>query len=178
MSGAFRDELPAERPATPDASYGVPTEGGTMIGWSACIERLRSAEAYWLATSGPDGAPHVVPVWGAMVDDDLYLETGAATTAKARNLERNAAVAIHLDGVNDALIVHGRAIPCRPDASLGRALAGAMSAKYAGYSPTASDWDDGGLHRLVPSVMLAWRDMPTATRWRFPATPSDVHSPP
>ena len=169
MSGAFAEELPGERPRTPDASYGVPTEGGSMIGWSECVDRLRVAEAYWLATTGPDGAPHVVPVWGVLVADDLYLETGAPNTAKARHLAVNLAAAVHLDGVNDALIVHGRAVSCRPDPALGASLSSAFRAKYSGYSPGPGDWDDGGLHRLEPRVMLAWREMPTATRWRFPA---------
>lgn len=168
MPGAFRSELPGERPRTPDASYGVPTEGGVFVRWDDCVERIRTAEAYWLATTGPDGSPHVVPVWGVLVDDDLYLETGAAHTVKARDLAANPSVAVHLDGVNDALIVRGRALSCRPDVSLAAALASAFAAKYAGYRPAATDWDDGGLHRVVPHVMLAWRDMPTATRWRFP----------
>jgi hypothetical protein len=73
-----------------------------------------------------------------------------------------------LDGVNDALILHGIAVACRPDAALGTALAAAFHAKYLGYSPGAADCDNGGLHRLEPRVMLAWGDMPTATRWRFP----------
>ena len=176
MDGAFGRELPAERPTTPDTAYGVPTDGGTMMDWAECVERLRNAEAYWLATTGPGGDPHVVPVWGALVDGDLYLETGAANTAKARHLATNSSIAIHLDGINDALIVQGRAVACRPDASLGAALAAAMTSKYSGYSPSPSDWDDGGLHRLVPSVMLAWRDMPTATRWRFPKAVADIHS--
>lgn len=168
MAGAFAGELPAERPKTPDVAYGVPVEGGTMLGWSECIERLRDAQAYWLATVNPAGSPHVVPVWGAIVDDDLYLESGAPNTAKSRNLAANPAVAIHLDGIDDALIVHGRAAPCRPDAALGASLAAAMTAKYKDYAPKPTDWDAGGLHRLEPHVMLAWRDMPTATRWRFP----------
>jgi len=166
--GAFSRELPSERPRTPDASYGVPTEGGTMVEWADSVERLRTAEAYWLATTGPDGSPHVVPVWGVLVDGDLFLETGAANTAKARNLAANPAVAVHLDGINDALIVHGRAIPCRPDPALAASLVSAMHAKYTTYSPAPTDWDEGGLHRLEPRVMLAWREMPTATRWRFP----------
>ena len=60
------------------------------------------------------------------------------------------------------------AVACRPDADLGNALATAFDAKYAGYSPAATDWEDDGLHRIEPPVMLAWGDMPTATRWRFP----------
>jgi hypothetical protein len=168
MPGAFSTELPAERPATPDRSYGVPELGGELIAWSTCVERLRTAEAYWLATTRADGSPHVVPVWGVVVDDDLFLETGSPATAKVRHLAANPAVAVHLDGVNDALILHGRALPCRPDPALGTLLAAAFRAKYPGYSPAVGDWDEAGLHRLEPAVMLAWRDMPTATRWRFP----------
>jgi nitroimidazol reductase NimA-like FMN-containing flavoprotein (pyridoxamine 5'-phosphate oxidase superfamily) len=169
VPGAFALEPPAERPRTPDTSYGVPAEGGRFIGWATCIGRLRAAEAYWLATTGVDGSPHVVPVWGVIVDDDLYLETGAANTVKARDLARSSLVAIHLDGVNDALIVHGRAEACRPDATLAAALAAAFTSKYKGYAPAPTDWDEGGLHRIHPRVMLAWRDMPTATRWKFAA---------
>jgi hypothetical protein len=166
--GAFGTELPGERPRTPDRGYGVPRKGGTMIAWSDCVERLRTAEAYWLATTRPDGSPHVVPVWGVVVDGDLYLETGAPSTAKVRHLERNPAVAVHLDGINDALILHGRGVRCRPDPALGLALATAFAGKYPNYAPGPTDWNDAGLHRVEPEVMLAWRDMPTATRWRFP----------
>jgi hypothetical protein len=31
------------------------------------------------------------------------------------------------------------------------------------------DWDDGVVHQIEPRVILAWSDMPTSTRWRFPA---------
>jgi hypothetical protein len=139
-----------------------------MVDWAGCIERLRAADAYWVATVSPNRRPRVVPVWGVLVDDDLYLETGAPNTAKVRDIASNDAVAVHLDGVNDALIVHGRALECRPDSGLGARLAAIFKAKYTSYAPGAHDWDEGGLHRLEPSVMLAWRDMPTATRWRFP----------
>ena len=88
-----------------------------------------------------------------------------------RNLATNPAVAVHLDAVDDALIIHGIGVACRPDADLGSALAAAFTVKYPGHAPAPADWDDGGLHRVVPRVMLAWRHMPTATCWRFPAQP-------
>ncbi len=58
--------------------------------------------------------------------------------------------------------------PRTPDAALGASFPSAMAAKYKNYHPGPTDWDAGGLHRLEPRVMLAWRDMPIATRWRFP----------
>ena len=167
--GAFAEPPKAERPTTPGPDYGVPAKGGRMIEWAAVVERLRSAQAYWLATVTPTARPHVVPIWGVMVQDDLYLETGALTTAKNRNLAANAAIAVHLDGADDAVIVMGTAEPARPDRELGTLLAAAFSAKYKGYSPGPADWDAGGLIRVDPTTILAWRDMPTATRWRLPA---------
>jgi hypothetical protein len=55
-------------------------------------------------------------------------------------------------------------------------LASAFHGKYKSYEPTSTEWDAGGLHRIVPRIMLAWRDMPTATRWRFPE--GDAVAPP
>jgi hypothetical protein len=145
----------------------VPVDGGEMIPWETVVERLRGASAYWLATVTPADRPHVVPIWGVMVRDDLYLETGAPTTIKNRDLATNPRVVVHLDGANDAVIVNGTATSVRPGRDLGEDLASAFAAKYSGYEPGPTDWENGGLVRIEPSSILAWRDMPTATRWRF-----------
>jgi hypothetical protein len=65
------------------------------------------------------------------------------------------------------VLIRGRATPTAPDAELGTALATAFHQKYPGYEPGPADWDHGGLIRVEPATLLAWRDMPTATRWRF-----------
>jgi hypothetical protein len=170
--GALAIEPPRERPDSPPASYGVPRTGGVFVAYEGVIERLRDATGYWLATVTPGGRPHVVPIWGVLVDDDLYLETGAPETTKNRNLAANQQVLVHLDGVDDAVIIRGLAVPVAPDAELGAALAAAFHAKYPDYAPGPTDWDDGGLVRVEPTTLLAWRDMPTATRWRF-SSPAD-----
>jgi hypothetical protein len=164
---AFASEPPRERPDSPPESYGVPTRGGEFVAWDGVVHRLATASAYWLATVSPDGRPHVVPTWGAMVDADLFLDTGAPETVKSRNLQSNDRVVVHLDNVDDVVVIHGRAVPVRPDEALGRELAAAYRAKYAGYEPEADSWSNGGLVRLEPERLLAWREMPTATRWRF-----------
>ena len=165
--GAFANAPPRDRPDSPPASYGVPREGGTFIEWPDVVERLRAASGYWIATVTPGGRPHVVPIWGVLVGDDLYLETGAPGTTKNRNLALQPEIAVHLDGVDDVVLIRGRATPAAPDAELGNALAASFHEKYAGYAPKPSDWDHGGLVRVEPETLLAWRDMPTATRWRF-----------
>lgn len=169
--GPFSVEPPRERPDGPPPSYGVPRTGGTFIEWSTVIERLTTAEAYWIGTVMPDGRPHVVPVWGTLFEGDLFLETGSPLTRKNRNLASNRNVVVHLDGINDALIVRGVAERIQPDPEFRKRLAATMKAKYAGdygeYEPEPERWDQGSAWRIAPESVLAWRDMPTATRWRF-----------
>ena len=165
--GAFAEEPSRDRPESPPPSYGVPRRGGRFVPWSDVIERLRTSVGYWIATVTPDGRPHVVPIWGVFVEADLFLETGAPGTIKNRNLAVQPEIAVHLDGVDDVVLIRGRATPTAPDAELGTALATAFHQKYPGYEPGPADWDHGGLIRVEPATLLAWRDMPTATRWRF-----------
>lgn len=166
-TGAFGVEPTRERPESPPLSYGVPRVGGTFVAWDHVTDRLTRAEAYWLTTVTPRGRPHAVPIWGVMLQADLYLETGAPETRKNRNLDRNRHILVHLDGVNDAVIVRGMAVMVEPSPDLGVALAAAFRAKYPGYDPAPGGWDAGGLIRVAPSTVLAWGDMPTATRWRW-----------
>jgi hypothetical protein len=165
--GAFRRPPPPDRPDSPGEDYGTPREGGTMVDWSFVLELLGEARSYWLCSVSADGRPHAAPVWGALVDDDLYLET-SPQTKKARNIARNPKVSVHVEEGDHAVIVEGEAVPARPLPVVGRSLAAEFTRKYAGYEPGAGDWDGGGLYRLLPEKVLAWRDMPTAARWRFP----------
>ncbi|MFL5651705.1 MAG: hypothetical protein ACJ777_10520, partial [Chloroflexota bacterium] len=76
-------------------------------------------------------------------------------------------VVVHLDDADDVVIVRGRAVPTAPALQLGESLAVAFHAKYPGYQPAPDSWAEGGLVRIEPRTLLAWRDMPTATRWRL-----------
>jgi hypothetical protein len=134
--------------------------------WSFVLDRLRRARNYWVSTVRPDGRPHAAPIWGVLVEDDLYLETDPGTR-KARNLSRRPAVSVHPELVDEVVIVEGLARPFRPDSRLAVEVAAAFAAKYPGYRPEPDSWDRGGLYHVDPSVVFAWRDMPTATRWRL-----------
>lgn len=163
----FSAEPRRERPESPPPSYGVPQSGGTFVSWDHVVDRLARAEAYWLATVTPEGRPHAVPIWGVLVDGELYLETGAPGTAKNRNLARNRHVVVHLDGATDVVIVRGQATDHRPSGDWERRLASAFHQKYPGYDPEPGGWSQGGLVRIDPVAVLAWGDMDTATRWRW-----------
>ena len=74
--------------------------------WAEVADRLAGARSYWLGTCDPDGSPHAVPVWGAVVSTELYLFS-ERRTAKARHVARNPSIVVHLESAEDVVIVHG-----------------------------------------------------------------------
>ncbi len=160
-----------DRPEMPDG-YGLPISTDGLLGWSEVEEKLISAQHYWLATTRPDGRPHVVPRWGVWLSGRFYYD-GAPTTRHVINLASNPACALHLESGAQAVIVEGVSEPTRahPD-GLGTLLAAAFG-KYhdAGYQPGPGSWaaeDGGGLRMLTPQRAIAWFTFPTdATRFRF-----------
>ncbi len=52
-----------DRPEMPEG-YGVPDSSDGLLDWSDVEARLLAAPQYWMATTRPDGRPHVVPRWG------------------------------------------------------------------------------------------------------------------
>lgn len=161
----------ADRPQFP-AGYGLPTGAVGLLAWADVEARLVAATNYWLATTRPDGRPHVVPRWGVWLDGRFWYD-GAPTTVHAVNLATNPACALHLESGTEAVVVEGRSLPTRAAADdLGARLSAAF-VKYrdAGYSPAADAWsgdDGGGLRVLTPVRALAWFAFPSdATRFRF-----------
>jgi hypothetical protein len=138
-----------------------------MVEWNFVLERLGPAPIYWIGTISGNSRPHAAPVWGVLHDGELYLETSPATQ-KARNLATNRALTLHVEaGPSEAVVLEGEGLPFVPTDKLAHELASAFAAKYSGYEPAADSWDAGGLYRVIPHTVFAWRDMPTATRWRF-----------
>ena len=163
-----------ERPTAP--SYGIPDDLAGTRSWSWAEGQLAAAETYWVATTRPDGRPHLMPVWGAWHAGRLWFEGGAGAR-RARNLAIQPAitVAIHLP-VDGAVVVEGTAtrhLGVAP--ALADALASAF-AKYAapprGYRVNPAAWSDpaGGLWMVTPRIVFGWTDFPAdATRWRLDA---------
>jgi Pyridoxamine 5'-phosphate oxidase len=144
------------------AAYGTPTK---LLAWSDVDERLATALHYWLATTRPDGRPHVVPVDGIWLERACYFG-GAPETVHARNLAADPRAAIHLDDSNAATIAEGVAEIHTPTAQFARELDAAAQRKY-GYS-VGPDVYLGGVWRLRPTTVLAWARLDRdATRFRF-----------
>ena len=62
---------------------------------AARTRRRGNAHTHWLATTRPDGAPHVMPVGAVWLDGAFYFTAGPATR-KAKNLAHNPRCAIAL----------------------------------------------------------------------------------
>ena len=153
--------------------YGVPDNSDGLLDWSDVEARLVASPQYWLATTRPDGRPHVIPRWGVWVAGRFWYD-GAPTTVHVRNLARNGACSLHLEDGWQAVIVDGMSQPAEPPGvDLGARLAEAYATKYRerGYEPKSDAWEGpgaGGLVMFTPTAAMAWFDFPAdVTRFRF-----------
>jgi hypothetical protein len=159
-----------DRPDMPDG-YGVEQAVG-FVEWEEVESRLRESRNYWLATTRPDGRPHVVPRWGVWLDGMFWYD-GDPKTLHARNLEVNAGCVLHLEDGMEVTIVEGRSVSCDPIiGELGERLATEYARKYAPtYTPGPDSWSDeiaGGMRNVVPAKILAWSEFPKdLTRYTF-----------
>ena len=97
------------------------------------MPRLTDERICWLATTRPDGRPHLSPIWFVWVDDRFWVcTTGSAV--KVRNVGAQPAVAVSLQDGGAPLVAEGRAVihtaPFPP------AVAEAFRARF--------DWDVDG----------------------------------
>jgi nitroimidazol reductase NimA-like FMN-containing flavoprotein (pyridoxamine 5'-phosphate oxidase superfamily) len=160
---------PRAEPTSIPPGYGAPRSAGKLLPWSWARERLERALGYWLVTIGPDGRPHAVPTWGAWVGDSFYCE-GSPQTRYARNIERDPRAIVHLESVDEVVIVEGTARRVTAvDAALERrVLAGYAKYRDAkGYEVDPGNWRTGGFWEIRPSVARGWARLDQATRWRF-----------
>ena len=161
-----------DRPIMPEG-YGV--ESATeVVAWETVVVKLTESKNYWLATTRPDGRPHVVPRWGVWVDDMFWYD-GSPDTLHVRNLSGDDRCSLHLESGSDVVIVEGRSIQARPiKGELGVRLAAEYARKYAPeYTPAAEQWSDeiaGGMRCLAPNKAIAWSEFPKdLTRFTFPS---------
>jgi hypothetical protein len=168
MSGLLHQQPPAGRPVVPDG-YGIPENNDSLLPWSHVEERMAAAKNYWIATANRSAKPSVTPVWGVWLDGKLYFD-GAPQTRRGKNISQNPQVSVHLESGDEVLILEGDAViyQSAPERSLAEKVAAGYGAKYAqyGYSPTADQWDQGGLFVFTPRKALAWTQFPSdMTRW-------------
>jgi nitroimidazol reductase NimA-like FMN-containing flavoprotein (pyridoxamine 5'-phosphate oxidase superfamily) len=148
--------------------YGIldADSGRGLLPWSWAAERIAKSHNYWVATTSPEGWPHVMPVWGVWLGDGFYFSTGK-NTRKARNLAANPRCVVCSERADEAIIVEGVVEPV-DDPTVYARFADAYKAKY--------DWPveqaTAPAYAVRPSVAFAFIENAedfagSATRWRF-----------
>jgi general stress protein 26 len=156
----------ADRPQVPDG-YGVPRHTKGLLPWAHVEQRLTETKVYWIATIGPGGRPQIRPVDGLYVGGKVYVG-GSPETRWVRNLEANPEATIHLDGVDDVVILEGVVESETPDQELAERLAAASNAKFPEYGMKPADYMGPGVRAFRARVAYAWKAFPKdVTRFRF-----------
>ena len=157
------------RPHIP--GYGLPKTKKGLLPWKWAENRLKRSRQYWIATTRPDGRPHVMVVWAMWMNGALYFSTGKKTR-KAQNLERDPHCTMCTENAAEAVILEG-VVETERDVQRIREFIRLYEKKY--------DWKLGemaeGLLSLKDPVFLLrpslgfglWEKKfaPSATRWLF-----------
>jgi PPOX class probable F420-dependent enzyme len=123
----------ATRPHMPGYGTLGPDEGRGLLPWSWAVERLVDSHDYWVATTWPDGRPHVTPVWGAWHEEALWFSC-SRESRKARNLAREPRCVVTTDRAAQPVVVDGRA-ETFGDRALVEELTTVWNAKYDTTTP-------------------------------------------
>ena len=150
------------RPHMP--GYGITKTKTGMLPWKWATDRLTKTKQYWISTTRPDGSPHVMVIWGLLLEDEFWFSTGRKSR-KARNLAANPRCVICSDNSAEAVIVEGKA-EIVEDAILLKKVFAAYQKKYK--------MDVSGMgepmFRVRPQVVFGLFEKKfgqTATRWLF-----------
>jgi nitroimidazol reductase NimA-like FMN-containing flavoprotein (pyridoxamine 5'-phosphate oxidase superfamily) len=154
----------ASRPYMP--GYGLPAGTAGLLPWKWAEERISKSHNYWIATTRPDGLPHVMPVWGIWADSVFYFSTGR-DSRKAHNLAKNPRCVVCNERAHEAVVVEGVAQEVRNPALLKR-----LGPHYhRKYKPWKLDPQLGPIYSVRPRVVFGLCEKLTlhsATRWNFP----------
>lgn len=154
--------------------------GAASIPWSRALKQLEAGTGgtYWLATTNPDGRPHVAAVGALWVDGKIYF-TSSTRTRKGRNLAANpgCVLSVSLTGID--LVVEGSAVRINDRPTLLRLAkryaaqgwpasvsGGALTAEYSAPSAGPPPWN---LYAVRPTTAfgVATAEPSGATRWQF-----------
>jgi hypothetical protein len=111
-------------------------------------ERLSTEANIWLATTRPDGRPHLVPIWFVWHAEQFHILT-IQTSVKAKNLLADPRASVALENGNQPVIAECTARRLDPPFAI--ELTEAFRHKY--------DWDitqDGEYNAMFALTPLKW----------------------
>ncbi len=146
--------------------YGIvaENEGEGLLPWSWARERLAKARNYFIATTCPDGRPHLTVIWGLFLDDQFLFSTGRQSR-KGRNLAANARCSVAPEGAEEAVLLEGTVSELADDA---------LRARWGTEYQAKYDWDVSKMSEPVYVVkpvrvfgQIEETFTQSATRWTF-----------
>jgi len=157
-----------ERPNMPGYGIADAKAGKGLLSWNWALKPISRARNYWIATTRPDGRPHVMTVWAVWIDAQLLFSTGK-NSRKGRNLANNANCVLCPRVEGQAVIVEGVAKKVK-DAALVKRFVKAVLDKY---EFDMSSMMGEPVFAVRPRVVFGWSEKThaeftkTATRWKF-----------
>jgi PPOX class probable F420-dependent enzyme len=149
--------------------YGIPPAGGEdgLLPWSWAVQRLERSHNYWVATSRPDGSPHLAAVWGVWVDGAFRFSTGGRSR-KARNLAADPRCVVTPEQAEESVVVEGVAERVTNGAELSRLLAAYRHKYGSGFPDPVQNPVFAVRPRVVFGIIERAAEFSTsATRWVF-----------
>ena len=164
-------EPKASRPHWPDATQKTTSETTGLKSWPWALERLEKSHNYWIATSRPDGRPHLMLVWGVWWQDAFWFSTGPRTR-KARNIAADPHCVIGTEKADEAVVLEGLAEEIK-DRSIWKQIVQVYNRKYGGDVEPLLLASGGGVFRVKPQIAFGQDEhaenfTESVTRWHFP----------
>ncbi len=163
-------EPKASRLHWPDALQNPSNDLSGLKPWPWALERLGKSHNYWIATTRPDGRPHLMLVWGIWWQDAFWFSTGPRTR-KAKNIANDPNIVIGTEKADEAIILEGTAEEIK-DRALWKQLAQIYNAKYGGDVYAILESCAGNVYRVVPRQAFGQDEhtenfTDAVTRWHF-----------
>jgi hypothetical protein len=163
-------EPKASRPYWPDALENPKDATSGLKPWSWALERLEKSHNYWIATSRPDGRPHLMLVWGIWWQDTFWFSTGPRAR-KAKNIAVNPHCVIGTERADEAVILEGTVEEIK-DRAIWKTVCQEYDRKYGGNVLPLLESSGGNVYRVQPRMAFGQDEhaanfTDSITRWTF-----------
>jgi len=170
---------------TPTDTKNLDMSGSPPLEWARVVDALDgirelavtdSASHWWIATTRPDGRPHVMGV-GIVWDAGRFYLVSGPRTQKSKNLAHDPRCTISIAAPGIDIVAEGVATIVRDDDELQRIAGlycdwgphvrdGAFWHDYSAPSAGPPPWD---VYEITPTTIYAgaYEEPHGATRWRF-----------
>ena len=136
----------------------------SSLSWTWAVKHFSKARNYFLSTTRSDGRPHVMPVWGVLLDRSFYFSTGRRSR-KSKNLTVNPRCVVCPENGSAAVVFEGVAREIGEGSLRSRYLI-AYKKKYAHDMSDSKD----PIYEVQPRVVFGIAEEvggANPTRWRF-----------